>query len=174
MKLLDKCSPIRVLLSDVDGVMTDGGLHFDNQGVESKVFHVRDGSAIKLWHRAGFTSGLITGRNSHVVQVRASELGIGLVRQGVQDKLATLEQILEQQTVRREEVCYIGDDLQDLPVLRNVGLAVAVADAADELRQMADYTTSVPGGRGAIRETVEMILKNQDRWEDLIRKYTTG
>jgi YrbI family 3-deoxy-D-manno-octulosonate 8-phosphate phosphatase len=171
MKLGAKCNPIKLLLCDVDGVMTDGGVVIDNQGVETKRFHIRDGLGIRLWRRAGYQAGLITGRNSHIVQLRAAEMSLDLVRQGVDDKLSALTQILEECAVTAEQVCFIGDDLLDLPVIRAVGLGIAVADAAEEVRKAADYTTSVPGGSGAVREAVEVILKNQGRWDDLIRKY---
>jgi YrbI family 3-deoxy-D-manno-octulosonate 8-phosphate phosphatase len=151
--------------------MTDGGVVIDNQGVETKQFHIRDGMGIRLWKRAGYQAGLITGRNSHIVQLRAAELSLDVVRQGVDDKLSALAQILTECEVTVEQVCFVGDDLLDLPVISAVGLGVAVADGAEEVRKAADYTTSVAGGRGAIRETVELILKNQGRWDDLIHKY---
>lgn len=171
MKLDERCRAIRLILSDVDGVQTDGGVVLDNQGIETKTFHIRDGFGIKLWMRAGYRFGLVTSRNSHIVQVRANELGIDIVRQGVAEKLSAVRQITEDLNLAMENVCYLGDDLPDLPVIRAVGLGVAVADAAEEVRQGADYTTSVPGGRGAVRETVELVLKNQRRWDDLLQKY---
>jgi len=158
-------------LSDVDGVLTDGGLTFDNEGIESKVFHVRDGTGFKVWRRAGYTSGLVTARTSHVVQVRASELGIEIVRQGVTDKRAAIQQIAESLALDLTAVCYIGDDLADIGAVCGAGLGVAVADAAEEVRRVADYTTSAAGGRGAVRETIEVILKSQRRWDDLIQKF---
>lgn len=171
MRLDQRCTPIRLILSDVDGVMTDGGLVFDNQGIETKQFHVRDGSGVKLWQRAGHQFGLITGRSSHIVQVRAGELDINLVRQGVQEKLPTMRQIAADLELELDNVCFIGDDLPDLPAIRAAGLGIAVADAAEEVRRAADYTTSMPGGHGAVREAIELILKNQHRWEDVIQKY---
>lgn len=171
MDLISRCRPIELILSDVDGVLTDGGVIFDNQGIEIKRFHIRDGLGIKLWQRAGHQFGLVTGRASHIVQLRAVELGVELVRQGVDDKLPAVKQILTQLRLRPEQVCYAGDDLPDLPVLRHVGLAAAVADGCEELHSAAHYVTKAHGGRGALREIIEMILKAQDRWDDVLRKY---
>ena len=172
MKLGTLCQNIRFVLSDVDGVLTDGGIVFDNQGIESKRFFVRDGLGIALWHRAGYQYGLLTARTSHIVKVRADELGIDMVRQGFEDKLPVAIEMIEQLGLTAEQVCYIGDDLPDLPVIQLVGLGVAVADASTEVRQSADYVTKTNGGQGAIREIVEMILKSQRRWDDLIQRYT--
>lgn len=171
MKLAEKCSRIRLLLSDVDGVMTDGRIGFDNQGVESKQFHIRDGQGIRLWQQSGGQMGIVTGRNSQIVKLRAAELNIEIVRQGVGDKLAIVREICEQLEFKPDEVCYVGDDLPDLVVFGQVGMSVAVADAADELRQAADYTTSLNGGHGAVRELIEVLLKNSNRWETAVRKY---
>ncbi|MEX0939154.1 MAG: HAD hydrolase family protein [Pirellulales bacterium] len=173
MRLDERCERIELLLCDVDGVLTDGGVWFDNQGIEAKQFHIRDGMGIHLWQRAGYRCGLVTGRTSQVVKLRAAELGINILRQGIGEKLIAVQQILDELNLSAEQACYVGDDLNDLPVIRSVGLGVAVADAADEVRQAAHYTTSMDGGRGAVRETVELILKNQHRWDDLIRRYFT-
>ncbi len=169
--LRDRCQPIELILSDVDGVLTDGGIILDNAGIETKRFHVRDGLGIKLWQKAGYRFGLITVRSSHVVKMRMAELGIDLIRQGANDKLTTARSILSELRLRPEQTCYIGDDLPDLPVALSVGLSVAVADGCEELREAAHYVTHLPGGSGAVRETVEMILKAQRRWEDLIQGY---
>lgn len=165
------CQPIELILSDVDGVLTDGGIIFDNQGIETKQFHIRDGLGIKLWQRAGHRFGLITGRSSHIVKVRAAELGIEIVRQTAEEKLSATCEIVEQLGLELKQVCYIGDDLPDLSAVRAAGLGVAVADAAAEVRAAARYTTLLPGGRGAVRETVELILKSQQRWENLVQRY---
>ncbi len=157
---------IRLILSDVDGVLTDGSIMLDNQGIESKVFHVRDGLAIKLWQKFGYTFGILTARNSQIVKLRAAELGIEVVRQGFADKLPVARDIFAQLGVRPEEVCYIGDDLPDLPVMYEVGLPVAVFDAVDEVRRAARIVTRLPGGRGAVRELVERLLKAKGHWED--------
>jgi 3-deoxy-D-manno-octulosonate 8-phosphate phosphatase (KDO 8-P phosphatase) len=171
MNLDQRCRAIRLILSDVDGVLTDGGIIFDNQGIETKRFHVRDGMGIRLWQRAGYRFGLITHRSSQIVKMRVAELGIEVVRQGIDDKLAAMRDILEELRLTAEQVCYLGDDLPDLAVVSAVGLGVAVADACDELRQAAHYTTAAPGGAGAVRETVERILQAQGRWEDLVQAY---
>ncbi|MBS0209403.1 MAG: HAD hydrolase family protein [Planctomycetes bacterium] len=171
MSITRQCEPIELILSDVDGVLTEGSIIFDNEGVELKRFHIRDGLGIKLWRRAGGKFGILTGRNSHIVNVRAAELGIDLVRQGTEQKSPAAREIIAQLGLRPEQVCYIGDDLPDLPPMKSVGLAVAVADASPEVREAADYVTKLPGGRGAVRETIEMILKAQRRWDDLIRTY---
>ncbi len=173
MKFDARCQPIELLLSDVDGVLTDGSLIFDNQGIESKAFHIRDGLGIKLWRRAGYRFGVVTSRNSHIVRVRAAELSFDVVRQGAEDKLLAVQQVLEDLKLAPEQVAYLGDDLPDLPVLKYVGLAVAVADAAPEVRAAAGLVTKLPGGRGAVREAIEAILKAKRRWEDLIQKYVS-
>ncbi len=172
MNLTERALKIELLLSDVDGVLTDGGIVFDNQGIEIKRFHIRDGLGIRLWQRAGHRFGLLTARTSHVVQVRAAELGIDLVRQGFEDKLPVVIEMMREMRLAPQQVCYIGDDLPDLPVMRHVGLGVAVADAAAELRQAAHHTTATCGGAGAVRELIETLLKAQGRWDDLIAKYS--
>jgi YrbI family 3-deoxy-D-manno-octulosonate 8-phosphate phosphatase len=171
MKLDQKLQKIELILSDVDGVFTDGGITFDNQGIESKKFHVRDGLGIRLWQRAGHRFGLITGRSSHIVKVRAAELGVDFVRQGMAEKLPTAQQIMEETRLNPQQVCYIGDDLPDLAPIRFFGVGVAVADACEDVRKQADYVTKLSGGNGAVRELIEMILKAQQRWDELIRKF---
>ena len=171
MKLDARCKQIELILSDVDGVLTDGGVVFDNEGIETKKFHIRDGLGIKLWMRAGFHFGIITARTSHIVKVRASELGIEIVRQGFDEKLAIAREIAKDQNLQLEQVCFIGDDLTDIPVIKAVGLGVAVADAAEETKMAAAHRTKLSGGHGAVRETVEMILKAKNRWADVIQRY---
>lgn len=160
--------PIRLILSDVDGVLTDGMITIDNAGVESKSFYVRDGHGIKLWRKAGFEFGLLTARNSQVVKLRAQELGIQWVRQGFADKLPAAREMMQAIGVEPKEVCYIGDDLPDMAVMANVGLAITVADAAHEVKQLARWVMKSPGGRGAVRELIERILRAKGRWEDLV------
>ena len=160
--------PIRCILSDVDGVLTDGSIVWDNQGVETKTFFVRDGLGIKLWQRCGFTFGLVTARNSQIVKTRAAELGIEVVRQGFTEKLPAARDVMKQLELSPAEVCYIGDDLPDLPVMYEVGLAVAVADASTEVRDAAKWVMTAGGGRGAVRELVERLLKAKGRWEDCL------
>jgi YrbI family 3-deoxy-D-manno-octulosonate 8-phosphate phosphatase len=173
MKLEQRCEKIELILSDVDGVLTGGQIVFDNEGIETKQFHIRDGLGIKIWQRAGYRFGLITGRSSHIVKIRAAELGVELVRQTAEDKLPFALEIFRNLGLQPDQACYIGDDLPDLPVMRSVGLAVAVADACTEMREAAHYVTQLHGGEGAVRETIELILKAQKRWDDLIQKYTS-
>jgi YrbI family 3-deoxy-D-manno-octulosonate 8-phosphate phosphatase len=171
MSLEELCRPVKLILSDVDGVMTDGGIVFDNQGIEIKRFHVRDGLAIKLWQRAGGKFGIITSRNSHIVRLRATELGIDIVRQGFAEKLPAAREVLAELGFPVEAVAYIGDDLPDVPVMNAVGVAIAVADACEEAKSAAAYVTQLPGGQGAVREAVEFLLKSQQRWDEVVQKY---
>jgi len=173
MRLEQRCQEIELVLADVDGVLTPGQIVFNNQGIETKQFHIRDGLGIRLWQRAGYKFGVITGRSSHIVKIRAAELNVEIVRQTAEDKLPVAQEILDQLGLRPHQACYIGDDLPDLPVMRAVGLGVAVVDACAEVRQAAHFVTQLAGGTGAVRETIEMILKAQRRWDDLIQKYTT-
>ncbi len=178
MNLTEKCAQIRLVLTDVDGVLTDGRVIFDNQGVESKQFNIRDGQGIRLWQQfggqqSGGQLGIVTGRSSQVVKLRAAELDIDIVRQGVKDKLQVVRSICEELQLELAQVCYLGDDLPDWAVIKNVGLGVAVNDAAEELKKDADYVTSLRGGHGAMREVVELLLKNTNRWEAVLRKYQT-
>lgn len=171
MHLEERCQSIELILSDVDGVLTDGHLDFDNQGIETKRFHIRDGLGIKLWQKAGYSFGVITARSSQIVKQRAGELQIEIVRQGSEDKAATVRDILSHRKLTPQAACYIGDDLPDIPVARMVGLGVAVADACLELREVAHYVTTASGGRGAVREVVEMILRAQRRWDEVTQPY---
>ena len=163
-------APIRLILSDVDGVMTDGRIIYDNSGVETKCFHVRDGLGIKLWLRAGYHFAIITARTSEVVRHRAAELGVPNVRQGVSDKWTAANELMQALKVRPEEACYIGDDLPDLAVMRRIALPVAVADAAEDVRQAARWTTRLQGGQGAIRELIERLLRAKAQWEDFVAR----
>ncbi len=174
MKLADRIAKIELILSDVDGVLTDGGLMFDNQGIEIKKFHIRDGLGIKLWQRAGYKFGLLTARSSHIVKLRAAELGVTILRQGFEDKWPAALDVMKELKLSPEQVCFIGDDLTDLPVIRQVGLGVAVADAVAEVRSAAHHTTALCGGQGAVRELIETLLKSNGRWDDLIKKYLTS
>jgi 3-deoxy-D-manno-octulosonate 8-phosphate phosphatase (KDO 8-P phosphatase) len=171
MKLAERCAAIRLLLTDVDGVLTDGGVWLDNQGVETKCFNIRDGLAVRLWQHAGGQTGIVTGRSSQIVKLRAAELDMEIVRQGVPEKLPEVQAIAATLGLQPGEIAYVGDDLPDLPTIRYAGLGIAVADAPEEVREAADYVTSVPGGHGAVREVVELLLKNTGKWETVIRKY---
>lgn len=163
-----KAANIRLLLVDVDGVLTDGRIIIDDRGVESKNFNVRDGQGIALLKRSGIEVGFITGRSSKVVRHRANELRISLLFQGVHDKLRTYEQIKKQSSLSDSQIAYVGDDIIDIPVLRRVGLAVMVGDGSVELEPLADYVTLAKGGMGAVREVAEMLLKAQNKWTELL------
>ncbi len=162
---------ISFLIIDVDGVLTDGRIFCSDKGEEQKVFHVKDGSGVAFWHRAGKKTAIISGRKSKAVEHRAKELGIEEVHQNAHKKLEVYEKILKKYGLRDGEVCYIGDDLIDLPVLRRVGFAVAVADSPPEVLQRVDYVTRARGGAGAVREVVEKILKFQGKWGDILNRY---
>jgi 3-deoxy-D-manno-octulosonate 8-phosphate phosphatase (KDO 8-P phosphatase) len=167
----EQLGKIRLLLLDVDGVMTDGRIIYDDQGSELKAFDVRDGHGIKLLQRAGVRVGIITGRQSTVVDRRAEELGIDLVYQGAKDKLVPFREILHKTGLKAEEVAYVGDDLPDLPVLRRVGFAATVADAMDEVKPYVHYVTTHSGGRGAVREICDLLLRESGRWENVTARY---
>lgn len=156
------------LILDVDGVLTDGSITYANNGRESKTFHVRDGFGIKAWHGLGKRTAIITGRTSQVVSLRSAELGIQAVYQGASDKVSALQQFAAEQNCNLENACAVGDDLPDLGVLQRCGLAVAVADAAAEVRAQADYVTQAVGGRGAVREVIEWILQAQGCWRQVV------
>ncbi len=173
LTLEQRCQSIELLLADVDGVLTDGRVVLNNQGIETKQFHIRDGLGIRLWHKAGYRFGVLSLRSSQVVKMRAAELEVRIVRQGASDKLATTKEILAEAGLSLQQAAYLGDDLPDLPVIRAVGLGIAVADACEEVRQAAAYITRLPGGAGAVREVIEMILKAQGRWDEVIQAYTT-
>jgi 3-deoxy-D-manno-octulosonate 8-phosphate phosphatase (KDO 8-P phosphatase) len=170
--LHDRASRIRLLLFDVDGVLTDGVVIMHADGTESKGFHIRDGAAIVWAQRAGLPVGLLSSRASGATTQRAAQLAIRLVVQGVRDKLAAYERIVKEAGLTDDAVAYMGDDLVDLPVLARAGLAAAPADAAAEVRERAHWTSQAGGGRGAVREFIEMILRAQDRWSDVVRGFT--
>jgi 3-deoxy-D-manno-octulosonate 8-phosphate phosphatase (KDO 8-P phosphatase) len=169
--LLERCEGIELLVLDVDGVLTDGGIIYSDQGTELKRFHVRDGSAIKMWHQQHKATAFLTGRTSRAVELRAAELGVTQVVQGARDKLAGFRQILLQTGMKPQQACCIGDDLPDLPVLANCGLAVAVADACAEVALQAHFVTRLAGGMGAVRETIELLLRAQDCWEGIVEEF---
>ena len=166
--------PIRLLLSDVDGILTNGALTFDNNGVESKTFHVRDGMAIKLCQKSGTTFGVITARSSQIVENRMKELGVDIIHQASKDKIASANQILEHLNLSFQNVAYIGDDLTDMALMETVGLAASVSDGAPEVKKCAQLVTKAGGGQGAIRELIEAILKSQNRWQEMLQAYSLG
>jgi 3-deoxy-D-manno-octulosonate 8-phosphate phosphatase (KDO 8-P phosphatase) len=171
---LARARRIRVLLMDVDGVLTDGHVYLqsfpDGSAHEAKAFHSQDGAGLKLAHDAGLRTGVITGRKSAAVERRAKEVGMAFVYQGYAQKLPAYEEILRRAGVSEDEVAYIGDDLPDLPVMERSGLAVAVANAVAEVRQAAHYVTQRGGGDAGVRETIEQILKAQGTWSAVSKK----
>ncbi len=165
-------SQTKLLLLDVDGVLTDGSIHVDDRGVETKRFHVRDGSAIVLWKRVGLEVGLLTGRMTPAVAHRASELGIAEVESTAASRKAEAYEAIRGRFGRDDdEVAYIGDDLADVPVLRKVGVPIAVADAVPEARAVAALVTRRPGGAAAVREAVEHLLRATGRWGSVLAAY---
>lgn len=162
---------IKLLLLDVDGVMTDGRIIYLNDGGEAKAFDVKDGHGLKLIQRAGIRVGIITGRQSEIVARRAAELGIEIVYQSAKDKLLPFMEILEKLGLKPDEVAYVGDDLVDLPVMRRAGFSATVADAVDEIKPYVDLVTSRPGGRGAVREVCDFLLKQSGRWSSVTSRY---
>lgn len=167
----ERLQRIRLLLLDVDGVMTDGRIIYDDRGGETKAFDVKDGHGIKLLQRAGIRVGIITGRQSPVVDHRAAELGIDLLYQGVKDKLVPFREILAQTGLRADEVAYVGDDVIDLPVLRRVGFAATVADAVEDVKPYVHHVTRHPGGRGAVREICDLLLRQGGAWDAVTARY---
>ncbi|PLX79049.1 MAG: phenylphosphate carboxylase subunit delta [Desulfuromonas sp.] len=167
----ERISKVKLLLLDVDGVMTDGRIIYSNNGQETKAFDVKDGHGLKLLQRAGIDVGIITGRESQVVAKRAEELGIKILFQGCRDKLAPYELILSETGLEDDEVAYVGDDVVDLPVLRRVGFAATVCDAIEDVKPYVHYVTTHPGGRGAVREICELILKESGQWDAVAGRY---
>jgi YrbI family 3-deoxy-D-manno-octulosonate 8-phosphate phosphatase len=163
-------APITCILSDVDGVMTDGLIIYDNNGVETKRFHARDGLAIKLWMKSGFQFGILTSRESRIVAQRGAELGIEQIQQGCEQKLPCAESMIAQIGCAASRVCYVGDDVPDIAVMKHVALAVAPADAASDARAAAHWILQSAGGQGAIREVVERLLRAKQRWEEHLRQ----
>ena len=162
---------IKIVIIDVDGVLTDGKIILDANGNESKSFYVQDGTGITYLHRAGIKTAIISGRESKAVVHRAKELCIEDVYQGIHNKIEAYEKILKKHRIKDDETCYIGDDLIDLPILRRVGFSVAVPNAPLELKRSVSYVTSAPGGYGAIREVTEKILKSQGKWDMILSRY---
>jgi 3-deoxy-D-manno-octulosonate 8-phosphate phosphatase (KDO 8-P phosphatase) len=167
-----RAARVKLLLMDCDGVLTDGRITLLENGDEEKSFHTRDGHGLVLLHRAGLQSGIISGRTSTLVERRARDLGIAHVRQGTWDKIKDFAEVLTAARVEETDVAYVGDDVTDIPLMLRCGFAVAVSDATAETRAAAHYTTTLPGGFGAIREVCELILKAQGRWPELMQRYT--
>jgi 3-deoxy-D-manno-octulosonate 8-phosphate phosphatase (KDO 8-P phosphatase) len=162
---------IELLVMDVDGVLTDGTIIINDDGSEGKLFNVLDGHGIRMWQRAGLKVAFLSGRFSQATQWRAKQLDIEYCLQGSLEKLPALEKLLGEMKVSAKRTAYIGDDLMDLPAMRQVGFRAAVANAVDEVKEEADYVTARCGGQGAVREVIEYILKTGGKWQELMKRY---
>ena len=169
--VLEKAARVKILVLDVDGVMTDGRIIYSIYGDELKFFDVQDGFGITLLNRVGIKSVIVTAKKSRIVKLRARDMRVAKAYQGHSDKLVPFGKLLRKFRVTPEEVCFIGDDLIDVPVLKRVGFAVSVPNAAPEVKQSAHYVTSKKGGRGAVRELCDLILKAQGKWEAATARY---
>ena len=168
-----RAAKIKLLLLDVDGVLTDGRVTYTANGDEIKRFHVRDGSGLKIWRDLGLSVAVISGRSSPAVARRMAELGVTLVWQGRSVKTTALTELLAHTGLTTDSVCAMGDDLPDLRIMTLCGLSVAVADACSEVREQADFTTTVQGGEGAVRETIEWLLKLRGHWDTAVGQFRT-
>lgn len=173
-EILNAVKAVQLLILDVDGVLTDGRIVYTDAGHEIKSFHVRDGSALKFWQESGKQVAIISGRSSPVVERRARELGISVVVQGARNKIPALRDVLKQFQLEPRQACAIGDDLADYAVLQTCAVGVAVADACDELKSIATYVTRTPGGCGAVRETIEWLMRQQGSWQALLARLSVG
>lgn len=171
MDVRQRASAIRLIAFDIDGVMTDGGLTYNDAGVEAKTFNVQDGLGIKFAQRAGIEVAIVTGRTSGVVAARARDLGVEHLFQGVADKGEVLQQLLARLGLEAKEAAFMGDDLIDLPAMRRVGFAIAPANARPVVKENAHYTTVAAGGHGAVREVIEFILESQDKFAPILASY---
>lgn len=171
MNLVERAKKIRLLMLDVDGVLTDGRIIYSDNGQEYKCFDVKDGHGLRLAKRAGLMTAFISGRKSPVVDIRAKDLEVDIVLQEVHDKGQAYETILKSFELKDDEVAYVADDIVDLPVLRKVGLGVAVADAVPQVKSACAWVTKKRGGKGAVREVVELILNAQGKWDEVTARY---
>jgi 3-deoxy-D-manno-octulosonate 8-phosphate phosphatase (KDO 8-P phosphatase) len=160
-----RAQKIKLLLMDCDGVLTDGRLYYDENGEALKVFHVRDGQGLVMWHKAGHHSGIISGRSLNLVVRRAQELGIEFIHQKCENKIVNFEMILKEAEISAAETAFIGDDIADIDLMYRVGFAAAVGDAVEEAKSSAHYVTVNKGGRGAVREVTDLLLKAQGKWK---------
>lgn len=169
--IIQRARKIKLLILDCDGVLTDGRIIMLPDGDETKTFDVKDGHAMVMAQRAGLRIAIISGRRSSVVRARAQELGVAHLHEMAWVKIEPYEKILAEEAISDEEVCYVGDDVVDIPLLRRAGLAVAVADAVEETKQFSHVVTGRAGGRGAVREVIELILKAQEKWQEALARY---
>lgn len=167
----EKLKKIKLLLLDVDGVLTDGSIIYNDNGTETKAFNAKDGLGIRLLMDAGISVGIVTGRKSDALLHRCRNLGIDLVYDGIKDKAAMLKGIIETTGISSAEIAFMGDDLPDIPLMKLVGLPASVADAAEEVRGNALFVTENSGGKGAVREMAETILKAAGQWEKAIERF---
>lgn len=170
-ELIDKAKKIKLLLLDVDGVLTDGRIIYDSRGSDMKFFDVHDGLGVYILKKAGIPTILITAKGSRAIRPRARDMEVETVYENISPKTKVLDKILKKYNVSSEEVCFVGDDLVDLCLMKSVGFPIAVLNAAAEIKQVADYITGREGGRGAVREVAELILKSQGRWDEAILSY---
>jgi len=169
--ILAKARRIKLILMDADGVLTEGKVTYGDGNLELKSFDVKDGTGIELARMAGIKTGVISGRKSAALHRRANELGMEEIHQSVINKAELYKEILKRYSLWDEEVAFIGDDILDLPILLQVGLSAAVADAHPEVKKRVDLVTTSPGGRGAVREFIELILRAQKRWKDMLEQF---
>lgn len=170
-EILSKAAPVTCLVLDVDGVMTDGGLTYSDDGQELKRFHARDGFGLRLWRESGFQLAMVTARHSSVVEHRAGELGVKELHQGVRDKLATVTRISERLSIEPTQLAFMGDDMVDYRVMCYCGLGLTVADAYPEIANLADWQSKLPGGNGAIREACELLLFSKQLLQPALQRY---
>jgi len=171
MNNVHDAKPIKLIIFDVDGVLTEGHIIFGQDGEALKAFHCQDGMGISLAHKAGLKTAIITGRESQIVHRRATELRIGDIHQGAADKVIALHSLMQKHCLTFEQIAYVGDDINDLPVMVQVGLPCAVANAVPEVKAVAKYIAIRQGGNGAVRDIIEYILKSQNAWENMIAEY---
>ena len=169
--MLSKLKKVKLLLLDVDGVLTDGGIIYGDNGSETKVFNVKDGLGMRLAMKAGIHLGIVTGRRSNALYIRCKDLGINLIYDGIDNKIDVLDKLLDQTGVTAEEVAFVGDDLPDLALMKMIGLSIAVEDDHKTIIDNADMVTSAKGGQGAVREVCEAILKAKGLWEDILERF---
>ena len=168
--LIEKAKKVRMVLVDVDGILTDGGLFLGNNNIELKRFNSQDGLGITIARMAGIKVGIITGRESDLVAVRAKELKMDYISQGHFDKRIPLKEIVENNNVEYDEIAYIGDDILDIPVLKMVGFSATAGNGVPEVKEIVDYVSKNSGGNGAVRDIIEFILKSQNKWEETINR----
>lgn len=172
MDLTERAKRVKLLVLDVDGVLTDGRIIYDSRGRDLKFFDVKDGLGVYLLKKAGIPTVLITARSSKAIKPRARDMQVELVFENVDSKISILDRLIKRFKLKAEEICFIGDDLVDLGLMKRVGFAVAVSNACEEVRSSAHYITSQSGGRGAVREVAELILKSKQKWQEIIKDYS--